>query len=180
MQPAPHAPLGSVPGQTDLLGTAAGVADGKSTLESGRSVLPELDDADIRRRPLWRHPAMLVSIILTVLMLGAAGAFFVIQKMGHDAVPVTELALTPSDSNVHITWKGGDELYSLYSVDGTGTPVDQSVWIRGGKEAWIPATVKAYSAETCFVVRPSSVTDPVSLNAQTLSEQGAQRSCLSS
>lgn len=170
--------VGGQPGQTDLVGSAAGAPDTKRPLESGRTVLPELEEASDKRRPWWRHPALVVSVILTVLSLAAAATLYVLQLSSPKATPVTNLSISASEATVHLSWSGGSERYSLYSVDGQGKAVDQSVWIRGAGEAWIPAASGAYESTSCFVVRPSSVTGGVSLGSQELSDQGGQRICL--
>lgn len=171
--------LGWEQGQTALYSSESGGADSKRPLESGRAVLPELAEAAPSKRSMWRHPAFLISIITTGIALIAVAVLFLIGVFRPAHTPVSELALSGGDSNVHLRWSGGDEPYSLYVVNGQGDAVDLSAQIRSGNEAWLPSALGWYDQDSCFIVRPAGVTAQPSLVAQTLADQGGQSVCMS-
>lgn len=173
-RPAPpgRAVIGRGPGQPSLGGHA-----GSRALGSGSSVLPELAEAPERERPWWRHPAMLVSMITTVLALGAALAWWIISTVTDDSVRVDGLTLTIERGNAHLDWGGPDAAYALYSVDADGSATDLTQLVRG-TEAWVPSAVGLYDDATCFVVRPASIEAEVTLDAASLEGQRGGGVCV--
>ncbi|MGO2660672.1 hypothetical protein [Mycetocola reblochoni] len=170
--------LGWEQGQTALYSSETGTAGQKRPLESGRGVLPELAEAQPTQRSMWRHPAFLISIITTGLALVAVVVIFVVGILRPSSTPVTDLSLSGGDTNVRLSWSGGDEPYSAYVIDGRGDAVDVSARIRGGSELWLPVALGLYDDDSCFVVRPAAVTAQPSLVAQTLADQGGQSVCM--
>lgn len=169
---AAHTTLGAAPGQTRLDSSG-----GIRPLGTTGSVLPELAEAPERERAWWRHPAFLVSIALTVLALLGAAAWFIVSALTDDSARVSDLSVVDDGGNAHLDWSGPDADYSLYAMHGDGDGVDLTQRVRG-TEAWIPSAAGLYENDTCFVVRPSSVTGEVSLDAATLDAQRGQSVCI--
>ncbi len=88
-------------------------------LETSSDVLPELVEAPEKARPLWRHPASIVSMITTFVALLALGAFIVFGLLNPGAA-ASGLALEVGDDNVRATWSGPDTPYQLVVVGGPG------------------------------------------------------------
>ena len=181
--PQPTAPpqrmqLGKAPGQPSLYAPGLPAGPVKRELMSGAAVLPELEEAPAPQRKLWRHPAFLVSIITTFLALVTLVVLLLVGVFSGGDPRVTGLELTVGDGNAHLSWSGPDVAYSLYAVAGSEDIVDLSQAVREGREAWIPVAIGQFDHETCFVVRPSSVTAEVSLGADELDTQGAQSTCV--
>lgn len=165
--------LGVANGQPIL--TASGPAPELSATED---VLPELEEAVEAARPMWKHPAFIVSMILTTLALLAAGVFAAISIFGGGDARAENAGIALTNDNAHITWAGTGEM-SLYAVSGTDA-VDISQLIIADGEAWVPRALGLYDADTCFVIRPSSIGhEPVSLAADELASQRATRVCAS-
>lgn len=166
-------PIGVGDGQTRLVSTAQ-----RPALGTTGSVLPELAEAPERERKWWKHPAFIVSIITTFLALAGAAAWFVVTLLTDDTVRVTSLTIENTGGNTHLDWEGPDAAYSLFSVQADGEVADLSQWILGGTEAWLPTAAGLSDADTCFVVRPATVSAEVSLDAGALADQHGQRVCM--
>ncbi|MGH3706075.1 MAG: hypothetical protein ACRDT9_15680, partial [Agromyces sp.] len=151
---------------------------GARPLGTSGSVLPELAEAPASERKWWRHPAFMVSIGLTVLALAGAATWFIISAVNDDSVAVSGLTLQIEDGNAHLDWSGPDAAYSLYAVHGSGEVVDLTQFVHGGTEAWVYSAAGRYEDDTCFVVRPTSSTGDVALDAETLSAQRGQSACV--
>ncbi|WP_127794270.1 hypothetical protein [Agromyces sp. LHK192] len=164
--------LGVGPGQPALGGSATA-----RPLGTAGSVLPELAAAPERERRWWRHPAFLVSTILTVLALAGAATWYVISIVTDDSVRVSGLSIGVEGGNAHLDWDGPDAAYSLYAVHGDGEAVDLTQLVRG-TDAWVMSAAGLYDDDTCFVVRPSSVDGEVAVDAATLDGQRAQSVCV--
>ncbi|MGI9821852.1 hypothetical protein [Agromyces sp. Marseille-Q5079] len=171
MPPSGHAVLGHAPGQPAL-----GEHAGARALGAGTSVLPELAEAPERERSWWRHPAFLVSMILTIVALGAASAWWIVSIVTDDSVRVDGLTASVEGGNLHLDWGGPDAAYALYAVDGDGAVTDLTQLVRG-TEAWIPAAAGVADDSTCFVVRPADQTAEVSLDAASLDAQRGAGIC---
>lgn len=150
---------------------------GARTLGSGASVLPELSEAPARERPWWRHPAFLVSTILTLLALIGAAVWFIISAVTDDSVRVGGLSISIEGGNAHLDWSGPDAAYTLYAVDADGSATDLTQLVRG-TEAWLPAAGPYYDDTTCFVVRPAGRTGDVTLDPAALESQRGAASCI--
>lgn len=170
--PAASAHVGRSPGQPAL-----GARAGSRSLGGGAAVLPELADAPARERRWWRHPAFIVSMILTVLALGAAIAWFVVATLTDDTVRVTGLQASVEGGNLHLDWNGPDAEYALYAVAADGTATDLTQLVRG-TEAWIPAALGYSDESTCYVVRPGGVDAEVVLDASDLESQRGAATCV--
>lgn len=167
-----HTSLGSAPGQTRL-----DAATEVRPLGTTGSVLPELAEAPQRERKWWLHPAFIVSVCLTLLALLGAAAWFIVAALTDDSVRVSNLTVSDDAGNAHLDWDGPDAAYALFAVHGDGELVDLGQLVRG-TEAWIPAAAGLYDHDTCFVVRPASVTGDVSLDASALGGQRGQSTCI--
>lgn len=164
--------LGREPGQPTLL--AGGPAP---ALGSGRDVLPAFEQVAEKPRPMWRHPAFIVSAILTILALLAAAAFAVLSIFGPGAGEVKSAAIEVVDGNAHLTWEASGDV-ELYVVT-NGQPLDLTQLIAGKNEAWIPAALNLYTQSSCFVVRPATdEPEDVSLDGSALTSQGASSVCV--
>lgn len=176
--------LGTAPGQPSLrspsLSAPADAPPRKRELMSGAAVLPELAEAPVAERKWWKHPAFIVSIITTFLALVAAIVLLIVGIVTDDTARVSGLGLDLGTGNAQLSWDGPDVPYSLYAVAGSGDVTDLSQPFVKGREAWLPVGLGQFDEETCFVVRPASITDDVSLSADTLASQGAQSACVAS
>lgn len=164
--------LGYDPGQPQL--AAGGPAP---ALGSGKEVLPVLEEAVAASRPMWRHPAFIVSSILTLLALVATGVFTVLSIVGGGAGKVSDAVISVSDGNAHLTWTstGSVELYAVTN----NSPLDLTQLVAGAGEAWIPAALDLYSPSSCFVIRPAdNAGAEVSLDSDTLTAQRAASVCV--
>ncbi|WP_430591647.1 hypothetical protein [Humidisolicoccus flavus] len=168
----PLAVLGSAAGQTALM-----TKETTRPLSVGGGVLPELVEAEVKPRPAWKHPAFIVSMILTILAGLGAAAWFIVGLVTDEQVRVSSMTISVSSGNAHLDWSGPDAEYSLFAVQGSGEVLDLSQLIRGS-EAWIPSALGFYDNDTCFVVRSTSETATVSLNAETLANQGGASACV--
>lgn len=147
-------------------------------LETSSDVLPELTETPEKVRPLWRHPASIVSMATTLLALIALAVFVVIGIL-NPAAAASGLTLTAGDDNVRVTWSGPDVPYQLVVVGGPGGETVDVSQLVTGTEAWIPRSVGVVDARSCLVVRPASASDQeVSLDASVLASQGASSACL--
>lgn len=147
-------------------------------LESAPDVLPELEQAPESVRPVWKHPAFLVSAITTLLALIALAVFIVLGILNPRA-EASALTLTPTGDNVQASWSGPDVPYQLIVVGGPrGEEVDLSQLVEG-TTAWIP-TAGFIDDNSCVVVRPATgnETSPVALDASTVSSQGGSSACV--
>lgn len=164
--------LGREAGQQVL--AAAGPAP---ALGMGREVLPSLEEAADAPRPMWRHPAFIVSAILTILALAAAAAFAILGIFGGKG-EVSRAAIETSSGNVHLTWQASGPV-SLYVVT-NGQAQDLTQLISGENEAWVPSALNLYTQASCFVVRPASDKPAkVTLDGGELAKQHAASVCVS-
>lgn len=179
-----QAPAGAAPGAVRI-GWEADRASLTSTvaplrrLESAADVLPELAEDVAAPRPMWRHPAFLVSASLTLVALLALGVFVVLGMLNPPAA-ATGLSLTTSEDNVRVAWSGPDTAYQVIVVGGpAGDQLDVSQLVTG-TEAWIPRGAGLVDDRSCIVVRPAAGAEsaPVALDAATLAEQGAVSACI--
>jgi len=173
--------LGRDPGQTELVTTGTAVT-AKRPIAATESVIPELDETVAKPRPLWKHPAFIVSIALTLAALIAAGVFLVLWLLSDGPARIDGVELEVGEGNAHLTWTGTDEAVDLYVVNG-GDVIDMSQLVRGGSEAWFPVGLPVggggFDDGSCFVVRPHANADAeVSLDAAALDEQGARSACV--
>lgn len=169
--------LGRSPGQPRLH------ASGESPkLGRGKEVLPALEKVADAPRPMWRHPAFLVSMILALLALIAAAIFAVAAIFGGGgAGRVSGASIDLASGNVHLSWQaeGAVELYVV-----TGDQVlDVTQFVIAEDEAWIPAGLGLYRRSSCFVIRPASqepeLREEVLLDSRSLAEQHAASVCVS-
>lgn len=150
-------------------------------LESARRVLPEVEDAAIRSRPWFRHPAFIVSTVTTVLAIVAMVVLLVLDPWGDDGpqAQVTGLAVTADDGSVTLNWAGASDGAELYAFEpGDESLADLSQLVRG-TTAWLPLSAELYTQRTCFLVRP--LTDdqlPDPLDPAAVAQQGAQVVCV--
>lgn len=171
--PGPHVTLGTAPGATRI-DSARG---DKRPLLQGSSVLPELQQAETKIRAWWKHPAFLVSMILSILALLAMAAFMIVPLFFDDDVVVSDLHATEGENTLHLQWSGPDVEYAVFSVAGDGTVLDITQTVAG-THAWIPNAAGLFDQDTCFVVRDAELDAEVTLNAEQLQEQGAQSVCV--
>lgn len=165
-----HIDVGLAPGQPELTAGGEGVA-----LASPTRVLPELEEAAQRARSMWRHPAFLVSLALTVVTLLVAAGLLVFALLTGGSDEVTGAGIETSGGNLHLQWSA-DGPVSLYVVTGEqATDVSQLVT---GDEAWVPSALGVYESTSCFVIRPASVDADVSLDGAALTAQGAASVCV--
>lgn len=166
-----HATIGTEPGRPRV-----GAANRQ--LGSGSAPLPEIVEAPERQRPWWLHPAFIVSVITTFLALGAAAAFWIVSMITDDSVRVTGLTIDAEAGNVVLRWDGPDAAYALYEVSPDGDAADLSQLVRG-TSAWLFSAADLYDDGSCFVVRPASRTERVSLDAASLQSQNGAAVCVS-
>lgn len=165
--------LGRDAGQQTL--AAAGPAP---ALGRGREVLPSLEEVGDAPRPMWRHPAFIVSTILTVLTLAAAGVFAGFALFGPGKGSVTSAAVEVTNGNAHVTWKASGPV-EFYVVT-NGQAHDLTQLVSAENEAWIPSALGLYTQASCFVIRPASDKPAeVSLNGDALAKQRAASACVS-
>lgn len=151
----------------------------KRPLERLGDLLPDLQEAEATRRPLWRHPAFLVSAgaalaaVVTMIVLLLLGVF-----APGDAA--RDLRLTVTSDNVHAVWSGPDVAYDLYVVGGPQAPVLDVSQLVTGHEAWIPAHAVLIDENSCLLVRPTQRNSGVTVGTTVpeLEAQGAVRACV--
>lgn len=165
-----HASIGDEPGRPRV---GAAIRE----LGSGGAPLPEIVEAPERQRPWWRHPAFIVSIVTTFLALGAAAAWWIISMVTDDSVKVSNLAITAEAGNIVLQWEGPDAEYALYEVSSRGDVTDLSQRVVG-VSAWIFSAAGLYDDGSCFVVRPASRTEEVTLDAASLQAQNGAAVCV--
>ncbi|WP_336632299.1 MULTISPECIES: hypothetical protein [unclassified Microbacterium] len=153
-------------------------AGGGRDLSSGVEVLPEIVETPAKQRPWWLHPAFVVSILLTVLALGAALAWAIVSAMTDSSVTVSHLRISSEGGNVALAWDGPDAAYALYQVSGDRETTDLTQLVRG-TSAWVFSAADLYDESSCFIVRPAAADGPVSLDAATLQSQNGASVCVS-
>jgi hypothetical protein len=149
-------------------------------LETAEDVLPELEEAQVAARPMWKHPAFLVSAGTTLLALIAL-AVFVVLGMLNPRPEASGLTLTTGDDNVRVSWSGPDVAYQVVVVGGPGGETLDVSQLVTGTEAWIPVGAGLIDDRSCVVVRPAAGNEeaPVGLDAATVSSQGGASACVS-
>ncbi|OIH95394.1 hypothetical protein BIU90_01430 [Curtobacterium sp. MCBA15_001] len=172
--------LGWDPGQPALY-EQWGVASPtpKRAMGSDIGVLPELERTETTRRPLWRHPAFIVSAALALVAV-VVGAVLVVHAVTAEGPPAPrDLALQSGSGNVRVSWQGDDVAWSVFVVEPGTKPVDVSRLVRG-TEVWIPRSAGLYDADSCFVVRAAEDNQgrSVPTDAAARSDQGAGQVCL--
>ncbi|MFJ4223973.1 hypothetical protein [Microbacterium sp. NPDC089695] len=149
------------------------------TLETSGDVLPELEEAPEKQRPLWRHPAFLISVGTTLLALIAFVVFLILGGLSGGSA-ATDLKLEVTDNVVRVDWSGPDVPYQVIVVDGpSGPTLDVSQQVTG-TEAWLPRAVAIIDDGSCVVVRPAEGNEnaEVALDRATLDAQGAVSGCV--
>ena len=149
------------------------------TLETSGDVLPELEDAPESRRPLWRHPAFLISIGTTLLALIAFVVFVILGGFSERAV-AADLEFETTENVVRVTWTGPDVPYQVIVLDGPAGPeLDVSQQVTG-TEVWLPRAAGLIDEGSCVVVRPVAGNEgaEVGLDRGTLDPQGAVAGCV--
>lgn len=149
-------------------------------LETSGGVLPELEDSpETRRRPLWRHPAFLVSAGTTLLALIALVVFLVLGLFS-SRTAASDLTFELNENNVRATWNGPDVPYQAIVVDGpAGDAVDVSQRVTG-TEIWLPLAAGLIDEGSCLLVRPAEGNEEASasLDRAALDQQGAVSGCV--
>ncbi|TFV83940.1 hypothetical protein E4V99_02335 [Microbacterium sp. dk485] len=175
--PADAAParIGWDAGRSSLSATAGEIRP----LETAADVLPELEEAQITPRPMWKHPAFLVSAITTLLALIALAVFLVLGLL-NPRPAATGLTLDAGDDNVHVSWSGPDVAYQVIVVGGPGGDELDVSQLVTGTEAWIPTGMGFIDDRSCVVVRPAegNETAEVALDAATVADQGGASACV--
>lgn len=164
--------LGHAPGQPVL--SATGPAP---VLGSGREVLPSLEEVASAPRPMWKHPAFIVSMILTIVALLAAAALIILSVINPGSGEVTKASINESGGNVQLSWKanGPVELFVVTNEQA----LDITQLVSGDKEAWVPAALGLYTKSSCFVVRPAGGShEQVSIDGAVLAKQKAASVCM--
>ncbi|WP_144876482.1 hypothetical protein [Microbacterium sp. 1.5R] len=149
------------------------------TLETSGDVLPELEEAPEKQRPLWRHPAFLISVGTTLLALIAFVVFVILGGLSGGSA-ATDLKLEVTDNVVRADWSGPDVPYQVIVVDGPSGPTLDVSQLVTGTEAWLPRAAAIVDDGSCIVVRPASgnETAEVKLDRATLDAQGAVSGCV--
>ncbi|MFB4351361.1 hypothetical protein [Microbacterium sp. CR_7] len=149
------------------------------TLETSGDVLPELEEAPEKQRPLWRHPAFLISVGTTLLALIAFVVFVILGGLSGGSA-ATDLKLEVTDNVVRADWSGPDVPYQVIVVDGPSGPTLDVSQLVTGTEAWLPRAAAIVDDGSCIVVRPASgnETAEVKLDRETLDAQGAVSGCV--
>lgn len=149
-------------------------------LETSGSVLPELEDSpETRRKPLWRHPAFLVSAGTTLLALIVLVVLLVIGAFGTKSA-ASDLRFEVTENVVRAAWSGPDVPYQVIVVDGPGGPaVDVSQRVTG-TEVWLPLAAGLIDEGSCLIVRPAEGNEKAeaSLDRGALEQQGAVSGCV--
>lgn len=149
------------------------------TLETSGDVLPELEDAPEKQRPLWRHPAFLISVGTTILALIAFVVFVIVGGLSGRAT-ASDLTLEVTDNVVRADWAGPDVPYQVIVVDGPSGPTLDVSQLVTGTEAWLPRAAAIVDDGSCIVVRPAEGNEKaeVKLDRATLDAQGAVSGCV--
>ncbi|WP_404443644.1 hypothetical protein LG315_10135 [Microbacterium marinum] len=141
--------------------------------------LPELEDAPQRRRPLWRHPASLVSMGTTLVAVIVA-VVLLLTGFFTPRGAASALALEPADNAVRVSWQGPDTPYQLIVVGGpAGDEIDVSQLVTG-REAWIPRAAGLIDDTSCVLVRPVEDNEdvPVVVDRVGVEAQGGAIACV--
>lgn len=168
---ASHVALGVEPGRVPL------AAAGSRELGTEAGVLPEIAEAPARQRRWWLHPAFVLSLVMTVLALAGAAAWWIVSAANDDAVRVSGLTIAVEQGNVALHWEGPDAPYALYEVGADGDAVDLTALVRG-TSAWVFSAAGLFDRGSCFVVRPASRTEEVTLDAAALQAQNSAAACV--
>jgi hypothetical protein len=115
--------------------------------------------------------------VTTFLALGAALAWWIVSMITDDSVKVTNLTIGSEAGNIALHWDGPDAEYALYEVSAGGDVTDLSQLVVG-TSAWVFSAVALYDDGSCFVVRPASRTEQVSLDAASLQSQNGAAACV--
>jgi len=108
---------------------------------------------------MWKHPAFIVSVALTLVAMAAMVVLLVFNPWGSQGPAVEGLRISSDSGAVSLEWAGAVEGAEVYAIDpGSDEPVDLSQLVRG-QAVWIPAASGLYTDRTCFVVRPLTVPD---------------------
>ncbi|WP_156761674.1 hypothetical protein [Microbacterium karelineae] len=151
----------------------------KPPLGPGGWPLPQLTARQQRPRAWWRHPALLVSTILTVLALLGMTAWMIVSSILSSDVVVSDISIELDGGNARVDWSGPDAAYNLYAVDGDGAVTDLTQFVLASTDAWLPSATGTWTDTTCFVVRSAEHVElPVTLGAAELAAQGAQSTCI--
>jgi hypothetical protein len=150
-------------------------------LEISGSVLPELeeDSAEAKRRPLWLHPAFLVSAGTTLIALIALAVFIILGMFGTKSA-ASDLQIEFTENVVRASWSGPDVPYQVIVIDGpAGDAVDVSQRVTG-TELWLPLAAGLIDERSCLLVRPAEGNEkaPASSDRATLDQQGAVSGCV--
>lgn len=163
--------LGGAPGQPQLRASGPGVA-----LAPASNAIPELEASTEKPRSIWRHPAFLVSMILTVLALIAAGVLIVWSLLAGGGGAVSNAGISVESGNAHVSWTA-DGPVDLYVV--TGDEVLDVSQLIVGDEAWVLAALGFYESTSCFVIRPASESaQDVTLDSDALAAQHGASVCV--
>jgi len=155
------------------------VAREKRPLESLGDILPDLQEAAATRRPMWQHPAFLVSIGLALVTIIVMIVLLVLGIFSSGSA-ASDLRLTQTDSAMHATWSGPDEVYDVYVIGGPqGDLLDVSQLVTG-REVWVPLHARLVDDDACLLVRPAARNEGVEVGTTVpeLEAQGAVRACL--
>ncbi|MDQ0644062.1 hypothetical protein [Microbacterium murale] len=150
-------------------------------LEISGSVLPELEEESsaAKRRPLWLHPAFLVSAGTTLIALIALAVFVVLGVFGGKDV-AADLQIESTENVVRASWSGPDVPYQVIVIDGpAGDAVDVSQRVTG-TELWLPLAAGLIDERSCLLVRPAEGNEKAStsLDRTALDQQGAVAGCV--
>jgi hypothetical protein len=169
--PAPVDPRGATP--------ARPAARAKRPLESLGDILPDLQEAAATRRPMWQHPAFLVSIGLALVTIIVMVVLLVLGVFSSGSA-ASELQVARTDSAVYAAWSGPDEAYDVYVIGGPqGDVLDVSQLVTG-REVWIPLHARLIDEDACLLVRPAARNEGVEVGTTVpeLEAQGAVRACI--
>ncbi|WP_144711514.1 hypothetical protein [Curtobacterium pusillum] len=172
--------LGWTPGQPALYeqwGVPATTP--KRAMGADIGVLPELERTETTRRPLWKHPAFLVSAALALVAVAVATVMVVRAVTAEGPPTPTDLAVQAGSGNVRLSWSGPDVAWSVFVVEDGAKPVDVTRQVRG-TELWLPASGGSYDDDSCFVVRATAANQgkAVPTDAGERDAQGAEQVCL--
>lgn len=167
--------LGWSEGQTRI----EGAAGSKRSLATTSSVLPELSEAQEKPRPLWKHPAFILSMALTIIALVVSGVLIVLSLLGGSGGTVTGLTVDAGEGNAHLSWTVDSGDVDLYVV--TGDEATDLTQLVRGTQAWVPSALGLFDRTSCFVVRSTDQrAQPVTLDADQLAAQNASSACVGS
>ena len=170
-QPAPIDPRGVTP--------ARPAVRAKRPLESLGDILPDLQEAAATRRPLWQHPAFLVSVGLALVTIIVMVVLLVLGVFSSGAA-ASGLQIVRTESAVHATWSGPEEAYDVYVIGGPqGELLDVSQLVTG-REVWLPLHARLIDDDSCLLVRPAARNEGVEVGTAVpeLEAQGAVRACV--